>query len=87
MNANTANRIHDAITQAVSCGESEADIRATFEKALDRQLDVRRGKENADKLGIAIDNLMQLVDADVLKGWHIDYRDPEAGPVGLTRRS
>jgi hypothetical protein len=84
MNANTALKIREAVEQAVRCGESEDEIRATFDRALDA-LDARRAKENAEKLGVVIDNLMQLVDADVLKGWHIDYRDPEIGPVGLTR--
>ena len=85
MNANTALKIREAVEQAVRCGESEDEIRATFGRVLEDALYGRRAKENAEKLGVVIDNLMQLVDADVLKGWHIDYRDPEIGPVGLTR--
>jgi hypothetical protein len=38
MNANTALKIRDAVEQAVTCGETEHEIRETFEGALRRSL-------------------------------------------------
>ena len=41
MNANTANKIEDAIAQAVHCGESVEDILHQVRKTLERQIQAR----------------------------------------------
>ena len=38
MNANTALKINDAIAQAVECGETEGEIKAQVERALNQAL-------------------------------------------------